>query len=77
VSVIAVPALEEHPSDAVVFLPVGADEGSLVLDGALDRTAGQGVVGEGLGDGAGGGQVADVLPAEGDVLLVLSGASTP
>jgi hypothetical protein len=76
VSVIAVPALEEHPSDAVVFLPVGADEGSLVLDGALDRTAGQGVVGEGLGDGAGG-QVADVLPAEGDVLLVLSGASTP
>ncbi len=62
--------LEEGPGYPVALLPVGPDEGGLVLDGALHRAAGQGVVGEGLGDGAAGWQVAPVVPAEGDALLL-------
>ena len=54
------------PSDHVVVFPVGAGEGGMVHDFAGGGAAGEGVVGDAAGDDGAFGEVADVLPAEGD-----------
>jgi len=40
---------EEVPSLGVVLFPIGLDKRGVVLDGALEGAAGEGVVHEGLG----------------------------
>ena len=57
---------EGGPGRAVVVFAVAAGEGGFVGDGAFVGAAGEGVLEDGTGDG-GVGEVADVLPAEGEV----------
>ena len=57
------------PRVAVVVFPVGAVEGGMVHDFAGGGAAGEGVVGDAAGDDGACGEVADVLPAEGDAGL--------
>ena len=65
------------PRGVVVVLPVAAVEGSVICNHSFDRAAGEGVVGDAKGDDGAFGEVADVLPAEGDAGLGRRGTCLP
>ena len=57
------------PRDLIILFPVAAVEGGMVHDFADGGAARKGVIGDAAGDDGAFGEVADVLPAEGDAGL--------